>query len=256
MDRESQSPGIRTIPDGKKRPYWASTESVLLTSKHHRVLETGADSVGVIVMLPCDVDVALENVAKKQNDLERQRLEYATHQPQTVHRAARLYEVALDIYSIAWFLKQASWHHQSGVTRLLVSVVTTYILYNTALATLSSLSIGTVIASKALLLCTRGETIRICMQVWITTGAKAAWKGNTDGVHMRYYTVSNGLAVCMKLPSSPLFVAASELRVLSRIAGCARSSLPAMKATRTTAPASQFMNWWTPEIKIDRQKPI
>jgi len=59
-------------------------------------------------MLPCDVDVALENVAKKQNDLERQRLEYATHQPQTVHRAARLYEVALDIYSIAWLLKQAS----------------------------------------------------------------------------------------------------------------------------------------------------
>ncbi len=62
--------------------------------------ETGADSVGVIVMSPIDVDVALENVAKKQNDLEIERLQYATHQPQTAHRAVRLYEVALDLLDI------------------------------------------------------------------------------------------------------------------------------------------------------------
>ncbi len=62
--------------------------------------ETGADSVRVIMMSPVDLDVALENVAKKQNDLEVARLECAMHQPQTAHRAVRLYEVALDILDI------------------------------------------------------------------------------------------------------------------------------------------------------------
>ncbi len=93
MDRESQSPGIRTIPDGK-------LHCRVLTSSHHRVSETGADSAGVTVMSPIDVGVALENVATKQNDLKSERSEYATHKPQTAPCAVRLYEAALDILNI------------------------------------------------------------------------------------------------------------------------------------------------------------
>ena len=47
-------------------------------------------------MSPIGVDVALENVAKKHNDLEIERLD----QPQSTHRSVRLYETALDILDI------------------------------------------------------------------------------------------------------------------------------------------------------------
>ncbi len=59
-------------------------------------METHADSVKVIVMSPIDVDVALDNVAKKQNDLENERL-HAMHRPQIAHRAVRLYAAALNL---------------------------------------------------------------------------------------------------------------------------------------------------------------
>ena len=65
-------------------------------------------------MSPIDVDVALENVAKKQNDLETERWQYATHQPKTAHRAVRLYEVALDLLDIEKALGLSSGSHYLG----------------------------------------------------------------------------------------------------------------------------------------------